>query len=558
MKHVMRNKIFLIVWSLVYVLSARAGETTFDGLLQLFEQAATAETRLSVANQFMQFLYEDQFLDEPVHFTADTPADSLRQQVYYWAGERFYDEQRYQEGIGYALQALPLYHGGAEADCLNLLAISYTRLGDHSHAAEYAERCYELDLQSGDPDRISSSLNTLAGIYMGANLPEEAESYVLKGIEACAKTDNKSRMAVLKSTASEVYHSLDQQEKALRYAREACDIDRALGFTDRVAIRQTQMAAALIGMQRLKEAKACLQEAMPVLQASGNYHSLGIACNKMGELMYHDDNMAEAARYFGQGAKIFEAMGDPYNEVHSQLGLYNALKDSLPDKAKLHIYRYNALKDTIYSRETADKMSRYHAKLNNAELQAETDHHRSIARIILMVSLLVIGVLVVVSLLLYRRTRRFVRQFNQLSSDINQMPTKVAHQMQTDGTQTGSDRKVPLKAHDVQFLEQVDAIVNRQIEHGHVDVTAIAGEMCMSVSAFRRRFTSLVEDVPQAYIMRIRMEKACRLFAEQPDLTVAEVGQQCGFDDKSNFTRAFKRYYGQTPSEYVKARSEQL
>ena len=70
-----------------------------------------------------------------------------------------------------------------QADCLNLLAIINIRLSDYQEAARYAKDCYALDEKTGDPDIMSSSLNTLAAIYMGANQPKEAEQYVLKGIE---------------------------------------------------------------------------------------------------------------------------------------------------------------------------------------------------------------------------------------------------------------------------------------------------------------------------------------------------------------------------------------
>ena len=105
---------------------------------------------------------------------------------------------------------------------------------------------------------------------------------------------------------------------------------------------------------------------------------------------------------------------------------------------------------------------------------------------------------------------------------------------------------------DQQFLQKVKTVVERQIEEGHVSVDAMAQEFCMSITTFRRRFTAVAGDKPQAYIMRLRMEKARQLLTEHPELTVAEVGQRCGFDDKSNFTRAFKHTFGMTPTDFLR------
>jgi len=98
--------------------------------------------------------------------------------------DSLYAAQQYKEALATAREALPLTKGTeGEADCLNLLAIINIRLSDYQEAARYAKDCYALDEKTGDPDIMSSSLNTLAAIYMGANQPKEAEQYVLKGIE---------------------------------------------------------------------------------------------------------------------------------------------------------------------------------------------------------------------------------------------------------------------------------------------------------------------------------------------------------------------------------------
>ena len=57
--------------------------------------------------------------------------------------------------------------------------------------------------------------------------------------------------------------------------------------------------------------------------------------------------------------------------------------------------------------------------------------------------------------------------------------------------------------------------------------------------------------------MRLRMEKACQMLEEHPEENIANIGMRLGFDDKSNFTCAFKRVVGVTPSEYQKNKTSQ-
>lgn len=48
------------------------------------------------------------------------------------------------------------------------------------------------------------------------------------------------------------------------------------------------------------------------------------------------------------------------------------------------------------------------------------------------------------------------------------------------------------------------------------------------------------------------MLHAKHLLDSNKDYTVAEVAYKCGYEENSNFTRAFKMLYGITPSQYRK------
>lgn len=136
---------------------------------------------VKAANRFFDYLDQEQFTDERIQFATNTPTDSLRKEVWYWAGEWFNDTQEYGLARQYALRALPLYRhdNAAKGDCLNLLAIIGVRLADFPAAAQYATRCVRIYKKLRDPDQTSSALNTLAGINLAANHPRQAEKHIL-------------------------------------------------------------------------------------------------------------------------------------------------------------------------------------------------------------------------------------------------------------------------------------------------------------------------------------------------------------------------------------------
>lgn len=184
----------LLLWPMM----AMAEGNDVGTLLERFNQSANVST----ANEFFRGLKAEGLTDSLYQYQAGTPVEVLQSSVWYWAAEWFYDRQNYDQAEAYGLKALPLFtpDGNSDTtqqgDLLNLLAITFTRQGEFTQAAKYAKMCNELDLASGNPDNIASSLNTLAGIYLSARQPEKAEEYVLKGIEYARQTDNQARQAV--------------------------------------------------------------------------------------------------------------------------------------------------------------------------------------------------------------------------------------------------------------------------------------------------------------------------------------------------------------------------
>ncbi|MFF2078987.1 helix-turn-helix domain-containing protein [Kitasatospora sp. NPDC058162] len=83
--------------------------------------------------------------------------------------------------------------------------------------------------------------------------------------------------------------------------------------------------------------------------------------------------------------------------------------------------------------------------------------------------------------------------------------------------------------------------------------TLLARELSVSVRTLHRAFAATDETVA-GYIRRRRLEAARReLAAPQGRPAVSELAARWQFADSSHFIRAFKRQYGRTPTEFVRA-----
>ena len=482
---------------------------------------------------------------------ATASAESLRDQA-----DSLYGIQQYDEAKTLALKGFRRLNDGqvsesddeTKGDLLNLLSIIHVRQGHFEEAAEYARQCNELDLKGGNPDMISSSYNTLAGIYMSMRQPKEAEKYILQALVYVEKADNPQRKAVLNGMASEVYHHMGLEEQSLDYATRAYEMERELGRNDKMAVRQAQRAASLIALKRYAEAEKALGEAIPGLRESGNRHSLGIACNQMGLLKHQQQNDSAAVRYYNEALEIFIDQKDLYNESFSRKGLYDALRATDPTMALQHNDRYLELRDSLYDSETGALLSKYAAEYGNYELQTENEEMHRASRHHIIIGVVVLALLLLGWLLHYLWMQRRQRRQQQVNAELQQSLDKLT----AEHKRLNQPDEEVMSDESREFQLKIIGIVNGQMEKGRVSVDALASELCLSTTQLRSRISDLTGETPQNYILGIRMQKARHLMMAHPSMTMGEIALRCAYEEKASFSRAFKRYFGMSPTDYLK------
>lgn len=531
--------------ALFFCIGSMSAGTVEDRLAKFDKDMSVAN-----ANAFFDALNAEQFTDEAILFKSGTPEDSLRQQVWYWAAEWLYDQQQYEQAAVYGQKALPLFHyeNDDRAGCLNILGCIFVRMGDVKQAADYAKKCLAIDMKSGDHDRISSSMNTVAGIYMAGYQAKEAEQYILQALEHAEKAGNLARKAVILGMASEIYHTLGDDQKALPYAEQAYRIDSTLNRQPQAVIRQSQCASALLGLHRYQEAEGILRKVVPALREIGDAHSYAIALNRLGMSLLCQKREREAIPYYQEAAALFSKMGDLYNEIHSHRGLYESYWTISPDSAKKELDYFDLLKDSLYTHATADALSRYNAEFGNDQLQQENEearqqHRYLIGAIIVILLLCAIAAWCVVRQMRIRQqqTQELIKEIERLKEEMSEKPTEAE-------TEDVSASDVPDE--DRQFLMRVIEVVNEGMATGQIGVEQIASALNMSVQTFRRRLQCAAGETPKAFVSAIQMEKAGKLLKDNPALPVLQVASLCGFEEASSFTHTFKRVYGMSPKQY--------
>jgi len=299
-----------------------------------------------------------------------------------------------------------------------------------------------------------------------------------------------------------------------------------------------------------------------VMREQGDMHSLAIASNHLGTCLIWQKRNDEAYPFYREACDLFVKMGDPFNEMYSRRGLCLSLWESNPDSARSELNRFNFLKDSLYTSESAEALARMNAEFGNDQLTLENERVRSARtrdRLIAVALLLLLAA--AAWWIIRRQRRRQQQQVSKLMGEIERLKAESAAARAAMESQQGttitdveetltSDEPVPtvVGVTENEFLKRVIDFVNDHLESGEFGMEEMATHFSMSVSTLRRRMQDATGVSPKSYIQAIQMQRACNLL--DSGLQIADVAMQCGFAEPGSFTRTFKRVLGLTPTQY--------
>jgi AraC family transcriptional regulator len=94
--------------------------------------------------------------------------------------------------------------------------------------------------------------------------------------------------------------------------------------------------------------------------------------------------------------------------------------------------------------------------------------------------------------------------------------------------------------------------------HRKITLEDVANNINLSPYHFHRLFTKYSKETLNQFVTRMKMERSAMFLVVNKEITITEIAYKYGYTSSSSYNKAFKKYYGVSPTEYRKARMEKL
>jgi AraC-like DNA-binding protein len=117
--------------------------------------------------------------------------------------------------------------------------------------------------------------------------------------------------------------------------------------------------------------------------------------------------------------------------------------------------------------------------------------------------------------------------------------------------QTFGEIKASVSDIDKDFITQFHKFIEENIANSELNVDDMGKELGLSRVQLYRKLKSLTNYAPNELVRIIRLRTAANLL-ETTDQNVSEIAYAAGFTSPSYFTKCFRDYFNESPSDYGK------
>jgi two-component sensor histidine kinase len=203
------------------------------------------------------------------------------------------------------------------------VALAYYLRGNYELSLRNHLQALELRRKAGNKNHISKSLNNLGLLYKQRKDYATAVKYYRESIELKEELKDERGLVNTYMNLGSMYQSLKQHDSAYAYAKKCHDLALKLELDQDVSGAMSNMAEALITMNRLSEAERLDKEAKSIAEKSSCHNCLFTIYKGLGNIHLRRNEPEKALQLF----KIGLELATQYNRPQIKYAYYSDLAD---------------------------------------------------------------------------------------------------------------------------------------------------------------------------------------------------------------------------------------
>ncbi|MBN2662198.1 MAG: tetratricopeptide repeat protein [Bacteroidales bacterium] len=443
---------------------------------------------------------------------------------YYYIGN-------YTEALNIYLKALKIHQKTENQKGIvytyNNIAVIHLIQENYQKTLEYYTEAYHKLKKLNDDFQIPAILNNIGAVFLQTKQYDSALFYYNMAYDLGIQVNNKSEIARITSNLSILYKNLEKYNIAIDFILQSINYYTQLDNKTGLSICYATYSEILLLQGDINKAIKNALLALDYAEQSNSFQEKTQALNQLAE-MYAQIGLFEKAYVF--------------------LNNYTKLNDSLYDIEKLKVIENMTMVYETEKNEQKIELLETNEKLKDLQLKK-----RKIINFILLSALAVFIILVVILLKTNSKLNTAYKGIVEKTEEIIQQEEQIAKNSIDKTVETLSEKEI--------FIYNE---LEKQINENKIFTTETLtlDELSKIINTNRNILSKIINQKYQTnfnnLINQNRVKEACRLISQNKheNYTLEAISKNVGFNSRSTFNSAFKKFVGVTPSFYINSISK--
>jgi AraC-like DNA-binding protein/tetratricopeptide (TPR) repeat protein len=443
-------------------------------------------------------------------------------------------------------------------EAIRYVGLYYWSIGDFEKSTKYSYEALK-NFEGISYTKGLGEVYQLLGAIHGSqpNDFEKAKAFHYQALEMFQKGNDKRHIGYAYNSIGVLYLNSSKYDQAVENFQKSLEIRKEIKDKDGLGQSYVNLAYAYMRQKKYNEALHYFEKSVLMANDLGNTYRLVANYSGMGELYMLMDNYEKAEFHLFKSVDLAKSIHNKkkIEDAYERLSRVEKARGRF-ENALTYFELSTTYRDSIYTEDKAKKIAeietRYETEKKDQLIQLlERDKRiQSLWRNIFVTALVLVTLLSLVIYFLQRYRERKNRailnlQIDSLTNQQSELSEKYKNVL------TSSSEK-SLASHDQRLLKKAIEIVEHHMSDPLFGVEKMAEEIGMSRTNMHRKLKAITGFPPSELIRSIRLRKAALLLRNETD-SISQISFNVGFEDHSYFSKAFKKQFGVTPSEYLQS-----